>query len=86
MPVEEVSHKGRFSIQEVPGGMYAVFQYKGNYADLPDFYKAIYEEWFPGSGYYQKKPLTFEVYCNTPSETALDELLTEIYIPIDNQK
>lgn len=86
MSVEEVNHKGRFSIQEVPGGMYVVFQYKGNYADLPDFYKAIYEEWFPGSGYYQKKPLTFEVYCNTPSETALDELLTEIYIPIDNQK
>ena len=86
MPVEEVNHKGRFSIQEVPGGMYVVFKYKGNYADLPDFYKTIYEEWFPRSGYYQKQPLTFEIYCNTPSETVLDELLTEIYIPIDNQK
>lgn len=86
MPVEEVSYKGRFSIQEVPGGMYAVFKYKGNYADLPDFYKMIYEDWFPRSGYYQKEPLTFEIYCNTLSETALDELLTEIYIPIDNQK
>lgn len=86
MSVEEVNHKGRFSIQEVPGGMYVVFKYKGNYADLPDFYKTIYEEWFPRSGYYQIQPLTFEIYCNTPSETVLDELLTEIYIPIDNQK
>ncbi len=86
MPVEEISHRGKFSIQEVPGGTYAVFKYKGNYADLPYFYKTIYEEWFPKSGYYQKQPLIFEVYCNTPNETALDELLTEIYIPIDNQK
>lgn len=86
MPVDELSHKGRFSIQEIPGGMYAVFSYKGSYAELPDFYKMIYEKWFPRSGYYQKQPLTFEVYCNTPSGTAIDELLTEIYIPIDNQK
>lgn len=86
MPVDELSHKGRFSIQEIPGGMYAVFSYKGSYVELPDFYKMIYEKWFPRSGYYQKQPLTFEVYCNTPSGTAIDELLTEIYIPIDHQK
>ena len=31
----------------------------------------------------QKRPLTFEVYLNAPDETPVEELLTEIYIPID---
>lgn len=86
MTTDEPGAKARFSLQEIPGGMYAVFRHKGNYAGLPGLYKAICEEWIPGSGYYQKHPLTFEVYLNTPEEVPVDELLTDVYIPIDNQK
>jgi DNA gyrase inhibitor GyrI/AraC-like DNA-binding protein len=80
---EETKPVGKFSIREIPGGMYAVFRHKGSYADLPELYKAIYEQWLPQSGYYQKNPITFEVYLNAPGETPVEELLTEIYIPID---
>lgn len=80
---ETVQHKGKFSVQEIPGGMYAVFTHKGNYSALPELYQAICERWFPQSGYSQKHPLTFEVYLNAPYNTATNDLLTEIYIPID---
>ncbi|MEA4918824.1 GyrI-like domain-containing protein [Proteiniphilum sp.] len=72
-----------FSVQEIPGGMYAIFRHKGGYSGLPELYKTIYEQWLPGSIYHQNQPQTFEIYLNTPGETPLDELLTEIYIPID---
>lgn len=81
---ETIIHKGKFSVQDIPGGMYAVFTHKGSYSALSEFYQTIYEQWLPNSRYHQKQPLTFEIYLNKPSETAIDELLTEVYIPIDN--
>lgn len=69
-------------VREIPGGMYAVFRHKGSYSRLPGLYKAIYEEWFTQNRYFQKYPLTFEVYLNTPDQSAIDELITEIFIPI----
>ncbi len=35
----------------IPGGLYAVFQYKGLAADAMPFYQAIYNTWLPGSGF-----------------------------------
>lgn len=78
-----VKSEGKLLLREIPGGMYAVFRYKGSYSDLPEFYKTIYNQWFPYSMYHQKRPLTFEVYLNAPDETPVEGLLTEIYIPID---
>ncbi|MCC8145268.1 MAG: GyrI-like domain-containing protein [Bacteroidales bacterium] len=80
---EEIKPEGNFSIEEIAGGMYAVFTHKGSYSLLPDLYQAIYEQWLPQNKYFQKYPLTFEIYLNVPSDTQLDELLTEIYIPIE---
>lgn len=75
--------EGKFTRQEIAGGMYAVFTHQGSYARLPDLYKTIHEQWLPHSRYIQKHPLSFEVYLNTPDEVAEEELVTEIYIPID---
>ena len=75
--------EGKLFMQEISGGMYAVFKHKGNYTDLSELYKTVYEQWLPQTSYHQKYPLTFEIYLNTPDETSVDELLTEIYIPID---
>ncbi|MDR2917329.1 MAG: GyrI-like domain-containing protein [Tannerella sp.] len=83
---EEIKHKGRFFMQEIPGGMYAVFRCKGSYSGLPELYKTIYEQWLPHSEYYLKHPQTFDIFINTPNEVAVDELLTEIYIPIEKKK
>jgi len=80
---EDIQIEGKLSVQEIPGGMYAVFRYKGSYSGLPELYKTIYDQWLPSSIYHQNQPRTFEIYLNTPSETPIDELLTEIYISID---
>ena len=69
--------EGKLSLREIPGGMYDVFRYKGSYSDLPEFYKTIYNQWFPYSMYHQKRPLTFEVYLNSPDETPVEGLLTQ---------
>lgn len=80
---EDGKPEGKFSLQEIPGGMYAVFTHKGDYSRLPELYKTIHERWFPLSTYIQKHPLSFEVYLNTPGEAPAEELITEVYIPID---
>ncbi|MDL2224236.1 GyrI-like domain-containing protein [Bacteroidales bacterium OttesenSCG-928-M06] len=77
--------EGKFTLQEISGGMYAVFTHKGSYSQLPNLYKTIHEQWLPYSRYIQKHPLSFEVYLNTPDEVIEENLITEIYIPIDNK-
>ncbi|MDL2306011.1 GyrI-like domain-containing protein [Bacteroides sp. OttesenSCG-928-D19] len=81
---KETKPTGKFFIHEIPGGMYVVFRHTGSYSQLPQLYKTIYEQWFPYSRYVQKHPLSFEIYLNTPDEVPVEELITEIYIPIDN--
>lgn len=80
---DEIRPKGKFFLQEIPGGLYAVFRYKGNYASLPELYRYIYESWLSSNSYFQKYPMSFEVYLNTPIDTDVSELLTEVYIPIE---
>ena len=81
-----VMSEGKFTLQEISGGMYAVFTHQGSYSQLPELYKTIHEQWLPHSRYIQKHPLSFEVYLNTPDEVAEEELITEVYIPIDKNK
>ncbi|MDL2211021.1 GyrI-like domain-containing protein [Bacteroides sp. OttesenSCG-928-M17] len=82
---ESIIPEGKFTLQEISGGMYAIFTHKGSYSQLPNLYKTIHEQWLPHSRYIQKHPLSFEVYLNTPDEVAEENLITEIYIPIDNK-
>lgn len=74
------------TIQEIPGGLYTVFKHHGNYASLPELYRTFYENWLPQSDYNQKQPFSFEIYLNSPHEVDIPELLTEIYIPIQQKK
>ncbi|MDH8702513.1 AraC family transcriptional regulator [Dysgonomonadaceae bacterium PH5-43] len=82
---EGIKPEGKFFLQELSGGMYAAFIHKGSYSHLPEVYKSIYEQWLPSSRYIQKSPQSFEVYLNTPDEVIEENLITEIYIPIDNK-
>lgn len=80
---KEIKPAGKLFLHEIPGGMYVVFRHTGSYSQLPELYKTIHEQWFPHSPYIQKYPLSFEIYLNTPGEIPVEELVTEIYIPID---
>lgn len=70
----------------IPNGRYAVFRHIGSYDFLCDLYRMIYEEWLPNSQYHSRNTFSFEMYINSPSDTNLTELITDVYIPIVKKK
>ena len=72
-PLEEVT---------LPAGRHAVMTYKGPYAGLPAAYDQLYCTWLPASGKEPGNSQVFEVYLNTPMDTAPEDLLTEICLPL----
>ena len=67
---------------ELPGGTYAVFTYKGPYEGLGRAYQQIYGGWLPKSRYELRDTPGFEQYLNSPQNTAPENLLTLIHVPI----
>ena len=65
-----------------PGGRMAVMHYKGPYAGLKAAYDYLFGEWLPNSGEEFRDAPSFEVYLNDPMDTAPDELLTDICVPL----
>jgi AraC family transcriptional regulator len=64
------------------GGRHAVLTYKGPYAGLPAAYNQLYAVWLPGSGEEPADSPSFEVYRNSPMDTAPNDLVTELYLPL----
>lgn len=66
---------------EIPEGLYAVFQYKGDQSNAPAFFNAIYSEWLPTSYYELDWRPQFEILgekykTNDPNSEE------EIWIPV----
>lgn len=72
-PLEEVTLHGRRQ---------AVLTYKGPYAGLPAAYDELFGLWLPQSGEEPADAPSFEVYLNTPMDTAPEELITELHLPL----
>ena len=72
-PLEEVT---------LPGGRHAVLAFKGPYAGLPAAYDQLFGIWLPQSGEEPADSPVFELYLNTPMDTAPEQLLTEICMPL----
>lgn len=70
----------------LPGGRFAVLHFKGPYAGLHKAYPYLYGEWLAGSGAGSgtepRHAPCFEVYLNSPADTAPEDLLTDICMPI----
>lgn len=73
VPLEEVT---------LPGGRQAVLTYKGPYAGLPAAYDELFGLWLPQSGEEPADAPSFEVYLNTPMDTAPEDLVTELHLPL----
>lgn len=67
----------------LPRQLYAVYRHKGNYTLLDAFYDIILKNLPPncllGEG------LILERYLNSPADTPIDKLLTEVWLPIISQ-
>ncbi|MBR9762901.1 MAG: AraC family transcriptional regulator [Rhodobacteraceae bacterium] len=59
-----------------------VLTFKGPYAGLHAAYQYIYQSWLPASGREPLDQPPYEVYLNSPMDTAPDDLLTEISIAL----
>jgi len=80
---DAIESEGEVIIRMIPGGDYAVTTHKGPYTKLIETYSKLYGEWAPQSGRVVKAAACFEIYMNDPEKTPPEELLTDIYIPLE---
>ncbi|MGN6352659.1 MAG: AraC family transcriptional regulator [Parafilimonas sp.] len=67
----------------ISAGRWAVFLHTGPYNTLWQTWNYIYNYWRWVSGYHIRADEAYEVYLNNQRNTPQDELLTELYIPVD---
>lgn len=70
-------------VKEIAGGRYAIYRYKGTYQQLGSVYDTIFGKYIPEGGYKPDARPLFEKYLNDPATTKPENLLTEIYVPIE---
>ena len=66
----------------ITGGKTAVLTYKGPYSGIHAAYHSLFGNWLPESGEEPADQPCYEIYLNDPRDTAPDELLTEICLPL----
>jgi len=66
----------------IPAGRYARATHVGPYEGLGDAWARFMGEWLPASGQRFGDGVSYEVYRNNPSNTAPDDLITDMYIPL----
>jgi AraC family transcriptional regulator len=55
----------------------------GPYETLGEAWAYLMGEWLPASGHRSGDGVAYEIYRNNPTNTAKEDLITEIYIPIN---
>lgn len=66
----------------LPETRVAVLTFKGPYGGLASGYTQLFGIWLPGSGQTTADVPMYEIYLNTPMDTAPNDLLTEICLPL----
>ena len=79
---EPIKPEGPISIKTLKGGKYAVFTYRGTYDVMDQVYAYIMKNWLINSDYELRDGEIYDKYLNSMKNTAPQDLLTEIHIPI----
>ena len=66
----------------IDAGETAQLVYKGAYSGLPAVYDMLYGQWLPNSGRVPTDAPSYEIYLNSPMDTAPEDLLTQVCIPL----
>jgi len=74
---------GEEGVQIIGGGEYATTTHFGAYNRLGITYGRLFGEWLPRSGREPRTAPCFEVYLNSPDDTDPEDLLTDIYVPLE---
>lgn len=70
-------------VQTVGGGEYAVTTHLGPYELLGQTYAQLLGQWLPRSGRELRSEPSLEFYLNTPESTDPEDLITDIYAPLE---
>ena len=79
---DEVALDEPLETLNLPSGRHAVLRFTGPYVGLAQAYEQLYSQWLPASGEAPADHPSFEVYLNSPMDTAPDDLVTEICLPL----
>ena len=82
---DDFAPSGDIQVQTVAGGEYAMTTHTGPYNDVGRTYAELLGQWIPRSGRELRDVPCFEVYLNDPQSTAPEDLLTDIYAPLQAQ-
>ena len=80
---EAVQPEASVGVQEIAGGSYAITCHCGPYERLGACYATLLGQWLPANNQQPKPAPCLEVYLNNPQQTAPQDLLTEIHIPLE---
>jgi AraC family transcriptional regulator len=69
--------------QRIPAGEFACVMQEGPYERLPDAWARLMGEWIPSSGRRIRPGGSYELYLNTPMDTAPGDLGTELRVPVE---
>lgn len=80
-----VEAEGEVGIQEIPAGHYAVATFQGGPQELDHeaAWSAFLGEWMPRSPYRLSLRPSFESYLNDPALVPPEEVVTELWAPIE---
>jgi len=73
-------------VKTIAGGDYAVTTHFGPYEKLSETYAQLCGEWLVSCGRASADKPCFEVYLNDPESTAPEDLVTDIYLPLEKKE
>jgi AraC family transcriptional regulator len=79
---KEVPCEETICTKELDGGKYAIFLHKGEYDSLTNTYNSIFGNWLHKYEIVLRDVPVIQKFLNNKFETPLEELLTEVYVPI----
>ena len=69
----------------IAGGRYARLAFTGPYTGFGLAYEWLYGDWLAGSGEAMRDAPSWELYLNTPMNTAPEDLRTDILLPLEDR-
>ena len=75
--------EGDVGVRTLAGGEYAFTTHMGSYDKLGKTYAKLFGQWLPQSGREVRSEPCLEFYLNDPESTDPEDLLTDIYAPLE---
>jgi AraC family transcriptional regulator len=75
--------RNEVGVETLAGGDYAITTHLGPYENLNQTYARLFGQWLPASGRELRSEPSLEVYLNAPESTDPEDLVTDIYAPLE---